>query len=592
MLSRLRWLLVGLTAVVYWRVLANEFINYDDAAFVYLNPHVYTGLTLENLKWAFTTLNGGVTSYQPLVWLSHQLDCQLFGLNSGAHHLTNLWFHVANTALLFTLLAKLTGKPWRSAIVTALFALHPLHVGTVAWVAERKTLVCTFCWLLTTFAYLRYVRRRTLGNYALMALLYAAALLAKPIAVSLPFTLLLLDFWPLKRYQPLKRGALGATEAESELGGGARSLRALLLEKVPLFLLTGFACLVTVVAQADLGAVKSLVEVPLSARLNNSVMACVLYLWKTIWPAALAPIYPLRQDWPWWQVGGCGLLLLSISLWALLQARNRPYLSVGWCSYLVTLLPTLGLVQVGAQGMADRYTYVPLIGIFLLLVWESAERLAGMRSSKPASGFAAVSAVTACAVTAFVNAGYWQSSFSLFRHAVRVTDNNHIAYRQLGMAYANDGKFREAAAAYKQSLRIKPDQVFTETCLAEVLFRDGDCQGAFEHFSVALKLDPKNDKAHGRLAEFFMYTQDPHFHEHGKALEQALIACQLSRYRERDPWAVLAEAYAQNHQTREAVDAAQRVLALSVGPKETKGAMALLGRVRQVALVQDEPPSP
>ena len=210
--SKLRWLLAAAAALVYWRISLNGFVNYDDGAFVFLNPHVYTGLTLANLKWAFTTLNGGVTSYQPLVWLSHQLDCQLFGLNAGAQHLTNLWFHALNTVLLFTLLDKLTEKPWRSAVVAALFALHPLHVGTVAWVAERKTLLCAFFWLLTTLAYLRYVRRGGARACALVIALYIAALLCKPIAVSLPLTLLLLDFWPLRR-----RG-VWAQQVESGVG--------------------------------------------------------------------------------------------------------------------------------------------------------------------------------------------------------------------------------------------------------------------------------------------------------------------------------------------------------------------------------------
>jgi hypothetical protein len=371
---KIGWLLAGLTALVYWRVSGNEFINYDDALFVFQNPHVYTGLTPANVKWAFTTLNGDATSYQPLTWLTHQLDCELFGLQAGAHHVTNLWFHIANTLLLFKILRELTGNALRAAMVAALFALHPLHVETVAWIAERKSLVCALFCFLTILAYVRYVRQAGLGKYLLFLALFAAALLCKPIAVSLPITLLLLDFWPLHRWLGVPASAGPEARKTSDEPQAARPLGFLLLEKLPLFLLSGLACLVTLAAQADLGATKSLEDVPMNVRLSNSVVACALYLRKLVWPADLAPIYPLRHDWPAWQVGGCAVLLLSISLWTVLHARKRPWLLVGWGWYLVTLFPTLGLVQVGSQGLADRYTYLPLIGIFLLVVWEVSER--------------------------------------------------------------------------------------------------------------------------------------------------------------------------------------------------------------------------
>ncbi len=642
--SRLRWLLAGVTALVYWRVSQNGFLNYDDARFVVLNPHVYTGLSLANLKWAFTTLNGGVTSYQPLVWISHQLDCQLFGLKAGAQHLTNVWFHAVNAVLLFTLLDKLTAKPWRSAMVAALFALHPLHVGTVAWIVERKTLVCTFFWLLTTLAYLRYVRRGGWRNYVLVLVLCAAALLSKPIAVSLPFTLLLLDFWPLGRYAPSRRGSRtavpnasgGASEAPSECGAsfwsaavlcrflteppgspgtlrhgrsnakaaedcrapkpgggssgrlasGARPVSAgrLLLEKAPLFGLSGLACWITLLAQADMGAVKSLHQVPMGARLENSVVACLLYLWKTVRPAGLAPIYILRQNWAWWQVAGAALLLGLISVWAVRQARRRPWVLFGWCWYLVTLGPTLGLVQVGSQGMADRYTYVPLIGIFILAVWEVLERAGALKRAKPALGAASLGAIGACAVLTVVNTGYWRNSISLFEHAIRVTDRNYIAYQALGMAFANKGNLQEASANYRESLTIKPDQPITLTCLGEVLLRGGDSQGAFNEYSAALDAAPQDAEAHRRLAQLFMNSPDPRFHDSARALAQARLACKLSKYRDREMVAVLAQAYAANHRTHEALQEARKVLALSVGPRERQGALGLAASIRRVAI--------
>ena len=656
--SRLRWLLAGVTAFAYWRVSQNGFVIYDDARFVVLNAHVYTGLSLANLKWAFTTLNGGVTSYQPLVWLSHQLDCQVFGLKARAQHLTNVWFHAVNVVLLFTILDNPTARPWRSAMVAALFALHPLHVGTVAWVAERKTLVCTFFWLLTTLAYLRYVRRGGARNYALVLVLYAAALLSKPIAVSLPFTLLLLDFWPLRRYErlggvegrnmplptelerdPAGRGGYkdaapaGAFQAEAEPGragprapggnskgtfesySGAVSAGRLLLEKAPLFVLAGLACWITLLAQADMGAVRSLHQVPMGARLDNSVVACVLYLWKTVWPTGLAPIYVLRQDWAWWQVGGAALLLGLISVWAVREAKRRPWILFGWCWYLVALGPALGLVQAGSQGMADRYSYVPLIGIFILVVWEVSERagvgravlcapvsaqsaaLGGVAARRglralPALSVASLGAIGACAALTVVNTGYWRNSISLFEHAIRLTKGNYIAYQALGMAFANEGNLREAETNYRESLAIKPDQPITHTCLGEVLFRGGDSQGAYNEYSTAVKIAPKDAGAHRRLAELFMNSKDPRFHDAAKALTQARLAWQLSKYRDREMVAVLAQAYAANHRAQEALREARKVLVLSVGPQQRRGALELAASLRRVTLAKGKTDGP
>lgn len=613
--TKLRWLLIAVTMLTYWSVSQHPFIHYDDPAFVSQNPHVYTGLTPSNLKWAFTTLNGDATSYQPLAWLTHQLDCQLWGLNAGVHHLTNLWFHVANTLLLFTLFHKLTAKPWRCATVAALFALHPLHVETVAWISERKSLVCAFFWLLATLAYIRYARRPGVRLYLPVFLLYAAALLSKPIAVSLPFTLLLLDFWPLRRWGPgihvshkqielYEQKKTEGTEAKNsvfsvssckkchylfvshytrKLSSGVALLRAawgpLVVEKLPMFLLSGLACWVTVLAQADLGATRSIGEVPMVVRLSNSVVACALYLRKVVWPVDLAPIYPLRHDWVWWQVAGAALLLVAISVWAIRRAGQRPWLLVGWCWYLVTLFPTLGLVQVGAQGMADRYTYVPLVGVFLFLVWEVSERLAGHAKAILAAG--AVAATTACTALTLSVVSCWQSSVRLFEHAVKVTKDNFIACSQLGVAYGNEGRYREAESQYRQSLSINSNYVISQLWLANLLVRQGDYRGALELYSLALKLRPADAGVHWKMAGFLLGAPDLGVRNRAKALEHARLACELSHYRKRALVALLAEAYAENGQFEEASEAARKALALSVGPQETQDAMELAARIRQ-----------
>jgi Tfp pilus assembly protein PilF len=580
------------------------FINYDDPLFVLANSHVYTGVTLANVRWAFTTLNGDATSYQPLVWLTHQLDCQFFGLRAGPQHLTNLWLHVANAILLFTLLDKLTGEPWRSAVVAALFGLHPLHVETVAWISERKTLVCTFFWLLTTLAYLRYVRRGGTRSYLLVLLLFAAALLCKPIAVSLPITLLLLDFWPLARFR-LPQTAPGKGSLSPQTGapnlspeqlpkfsGRGQRVGTLLLEKAPLLLLSGLACLVTVLAQADLGATKSLAEVPMRVRLSNSIVAYVLYLRKLVWPADLAPIYPLRYDWVWWQVAASGLLLLSMSLLAAAQARRRPYLMVGWSWYLVTLFPTLGLVQVGSQGMADRYSYVPLTGVFLLVVWEVSERTAGLRHRRAVLGIGAAAVTVVCALCTIVNIQYWEGTARLFEHAASVTKNNDIAHQMIGIARQSDGNLRGAETEYRESLRIDPNRAPTHTFLGVTLFQEGDSQGAFEQYSLALKLKPKNALAHRQLAELLLRSTDARFHDPRKALEHAWLACEFSHYRKRDFVAFLAQVCMENHETQQAADAAQKALALSVSPQEIQGAMELAADISRMAAVKNDGTAP
>lgn len=580
--TKLRWLLVLVTAGAYWQVSQYGFINYDDGQFVFANPHVFTGLSLANLRWAFTSLNGDATSYQPLVWLTHQFDCQFFGLQAGVHHVTNLWFHIANTVLLFTLLDEITSRPWRSGVVAALFALHPLHIETVAWISERKSLVCTLFWLLTTLAYLRYVRRGGVANYLLVVVLYVGALLSKPVAVSLPITLLLLDFWPLARWTPPQTLEDQSKASAPELTHRRERLGGILAEKAPLFLLSALACWVTVAAQSDMGAIRSLDEVPMPVRLSNCIVACVLYLRKTFWPVDLAPIYPLYFDWTWRQVGGCALLLLSISIWALRQVRSRPYLLVGWCWYLVTLFPTLGLVQVGSQGMADRYSYVPVVGLFIVLVWEVSERMGAMPYGIFLSRVGAAAMIGACALCTFVIAQSWRSSLSLFEHAIRVTGRNYLAYRQLAMAYQNAGNLREAERLYRLSLSIEPNKAPAHIFLASLLADKGDYPGAFEEYSCALKLNPIDPQAHGKMAELLFRSKDPHFHEPHRALEQARLACRLTHYRKREFVAQLAQICAENGRLREASGAAQKALVLSACPREIHDAMHLLAEVRRI----------
>src|SRR6266545_2204624 len=385
----------GITLATFWPVTRHDFIYYDDPDYVTENPYVQTGLNWQSVVWAFTTGHSG--NWHPVTWLSHMLDCQVFGLKPGYHHLTNVLFHAANTLLLFLVLERMTAAFWRSAFVATLFALHPLHVESVAWVAERKDLLSTFFGLLTLWAYARYCKEskargpRAKVFYGFALLLFALGLMSKPMLVTWPFVLLLLDFWPLRRlcYQP--GGRFG------------RDFLRLVREKVPFFCLVTISSIVTFLVQDRRGYVMTVGGVSLALRLVNALVSYVKYLGKTVWPAGLAIFYPhpeirypASDQWPLWQIVAGALLLTLISAFAVLRLKRQPWLATGWLWYLGTLVPVIGIVQVGAQAMADRYSYVPLIGVFICLVWGIADVLAPRRLGRPALAAMGLAATVAC----------------------------------------------------------------------------------------------------------------------------------------------------------------------------------------------------
>ena len=446
-------LLALVTLAVYWPATHFDFINYDDPDYVVLNSQIQHGVTRASLVWAFKA--SYASNWHPLTWISHAIDCSLYGLKPGGHHRTNLLFHAANAALLFLVLFELTGAQWRSALVAALFAWHPLHVESVAWVSERKDVLSTFFWLLTMGAYARYakgfkVKGLKFKVYYLLALLFfALGLLAKPMVVTLPFVLLLLDFWPLRRSAELgkKDGAPGLTWVR------------LVLEKIPFFALAALDCLATFWAQKESNSVVSAAALPVPERITNALVSYVLYLWKTLWPVDLALPYPYSHEWTFWPPAGAGVLLLLISAGAILRRRQQPYLLAGWFWFLGTLVPVIGLVQVGLQFMADRYSYVPLIGIFIMAAWA----IPGAWARWPRPGFV-FSAVVA-GVLMFLLAGteaqlqYWRSSVTLFSHTVAVTRNNILAEYNLGEALAREGDTDQATVHYQRALAILPNPV-------------------------------------------------------------------------------------------------------------------------------------
>ena len=486
--------LVVATLATYGDLRTHQFINYDDPVYVTDNPPVQDGLTLKGLSWAFTTLHGG--NWHPLTWLSFMVDSQLFGLHPGGFFLTNLLFHIANALLLFLWLHRTTRALGCSFLVAALFALHPLHVESVAWATERKDVLSTFFWLLTMWAYVWYAERPRLGRYVLILVCFSLGLMAKPMLVTLPFVLLLLDYWPLGRLS-LKGPGLAA--ASPKPGPGV-TLKRLVWEKSPLLVISALSIVVTFYAQKEGGAVLPLHTLPIPNRLANAMVAYVSYLGKMFWPAHLAVLYPLPlHNLPIWQAPAAGLALVVLTLLALRQARRHPYLLVGWLWYLGTLLPVIGLVQVGQQAMADRYTYVPFIGLFIVVVWGMAELAARWRAPRFLLPVGAGVVLSALMICTWVQVGYWRDSASLFAHTLQVTRNNALAHNSLGIALLAQGKVDQAINHCEEALRLQPNYPKAHYNLGNALFSRGEVNQALAHYEEALQLQPNYAKAHNSL---------------------------------------------------------------------------------------------
>lgn len=461
-------LLVLMTLGVYHDVFRSGFVELDDNGYITENAVVQGGLTLKGLAWAFTTLH--YANWHPVTWISHMADCQLWGVNPAGHHLTSLFFHIVNALLLFWFLRRATGSVWRSWFVAALFAVHPIHVESVAWIAERKDVLSGCFWMLTMIAYASYAERPRPARYAGVLVLFALGLMAKPMLVTLPFVLLLLDYWPFRRTQ-------GWTIP--------------VVEKIPLFVLSAASCVVTFLAQQSKDAVMSLEGVSFLGRVSNAVVAYVTYLVKMVFPYALAVYYPLRSAQPVWLVAACSLLLIVVSAWAVYAWRRRPYLLVGWLWFLGTLVPVIGLLQVGGQAMADRYTYIPLIGVFIMIVW-SVPEFRGWRVAGPLI-------LALWMSLAYVQVGYWRDSVLLFRHALAVGGSMPIINYNLGVALAKQGRNREAIVEYREALRIFPGYVEAHSNLGDAFYAMGDLAGTIQQYREAIDLNPELAAPQGGL---------------------------------------------------------------------------------------------
>ncbi|TMB07957.1 MAG: tetratricopeptide repeat protein, partial [Deltaproteobacteria bacterium] len=459
-------LLALATLLAYWRVVQCGYLNLDDDLYVTANPAVWGGLTLAGARWALTATHAGL--WHPLTWLSHMLDVQLFGPNPAGHHATNLLLHVANVVVLLLVLVRATGALWPSAAVAALFALHPLHVESVAWVAERKDVLSGFFGLTTIWAYVRYAQRPAPGRYALVVLSLALGLMAKPMLVTLPLVLLLLDRWPLRRGMSLR----------------------LVVEKLPLLALAAAASVMGIVAGQRADAVGSLARFPLEARLANALVSYARYLGKTLWPSRLAVFYPYPSAWPAWQLAGAAVLLAAVTTVAIVHMRRRPYLLVGWLWFLGMLFPVSGVVQDGSQAMADHFTYLPLIGLFVMVAWGGQDLLARCPVPPPALKASALALLLALGCTTWRQVGYWHDSTRLFTHALEVTSANWLAHNNLGDALAREGKLEEATGHFAESVRLEPSNPDAHYNLGVALHRQGRPAEATLHYREALRLAP------------------------------------------------------------------------------------------------------
>jgi protein O-mannosyl-transferase len=502
--------LVGISLAVFGKTIRYQFVNFDDDLYVYNTPAIQSGLTLKGIAAAFTSPHAH--NWHPLTTLSHMLDCQLYGLNAGGHHATNVILHTIAVLLLFWVLQRMTGATWRSALVAALFAVHPLHVESVAWVSERKDILSAVFFFLMLHSYSRYAHAPSIMRYLMVAVLFAAGLMSKPMLVSAPIILLLLDYWPLRRFeQPsLLRAKSKVTESDNQ----RRKIRRLYLEKIPLFVLSAVACVLTFVLQKrTAGAIPPL---PFLWRVENAFVSYVIYIWKTLWPARLAVFYPHPNDTlALWEVILAVLLLLAITAAAIVFRRQRPYLLTGWFWYLVMLIPVIGIVQVGEQGRADRYTYLPHIGLFVAVVWFAVDMVTVGRSKRrvAVTTAAAVLIILALAWAAFVQTSYWRNSEVLWTHALAVTSDNDVAHNNLGYLCNDRGELDKAISHFESAARIRSAKrdphydlasAFVQMNLGDALAGKGRSDEAMLHYDEAIRLQPNyGDAYYNRGAVLF-----------------------------------------------------------------------------------------
>src|ERR1700726_863059 len=488
--------LVLIVWLVFARTLRHEFVNYDDENYVYQNAKITIGLSLAGIAWAFTHVHA--RNWHPLTTMSHMLDCQLYGLKAGGHHFTNVLLHSIAVILLFLVLRQMTGALWRSAFVAAVFAIHPLRVESVAWVAERKDVLSAVFFMLTLSAYVYYVRKPSLGRYTTVALLFVLGLMSKPMLVTVPLVLLLVDYWPLRRFA--KSTSVKSRAKRLHWWDRQSISRRLIFEKIPLLALSAVSGGVTFLAQRQVALART-EELPLFWRINNALVTCITYVWQMIWPVKLAVFYPHPHNGlPHWEIILSVALLAAITASALAVRKKHPYIVTGWLWYLVMLVPVIGLIQVGWQGHADRYTYLPQIGLYLLVSWAIAEVAASLRIRRQVLAIVAVVVIAALSSRAWIQTSYWRDSETLWRHALAVTSNNDVAQDNLGIALFGRGQMKEAVAHWRKSLELHPDNANIINNLGMARAEEGRIGEAIALLEKALALQRDNASAQSNLA--------------------------------------------------------------------------------------------
>ncbi|HMH03959.1 MAG TPA: tetratricopeptide repeat protein [Candidatus Udaeobacter sp.] len=590
--------LAGVTWLVFSQTLWHDFINYDDAHYVYENTKITGGLSISGIAWAFSHIHS--LNWHPLTTISHMLDCQLYGLKAGWHHFTNVLLHTLAAMLLFLALQQMTGAVWRSAFVAAVFAIHPLRVESVAWIAERKDVLSGVFFMLTLLAYVNYVRLPRIRGYLVVVFLFACGLMSKPMLVTLPFVLLLLDYWPLDRI----KGQLWKRVAE----------------KIPLIALSAVSSVITFLVQKS--AVGQTEELPIFERINNAVVSYVLYIWQMLWPVNLAVFYPHPENrLPPWEIVCCLLVVMCITVAAIALRTHRPYLLTGWLWYLGMLVPVIGLVQVGWQGRADRYTYLPQIGLYIAATWGVANLTALHRHRRATLSTVAVLVIAALSSCAWVQTSYWRNSETLFRHALAVTTNNDVAENNLGIVFLGQGKLDEAISLLQSAVDLRSDNSPAHENLAKALLQKGEVDNALVHYRKLLELqpdnievhnivgtvliqqhriregveewrkglaiDPNNGNAMSNLAWVFATSPDDSLRDGAKAVQFAEQALRISGGRIPIIFRTLAAAYAESGQFSEARQTAQRGIELA----NSQGNSALAAELQgNIALYQERQP--
>lgn len=486
-------IIMALTLALYWQVTGFNFINFDDPAYVYDNDQVNAGLSIDGIKWALTATQA--SNWHPVTWFSHMLDVSLFGHDPGLHHLTNVIIHIINSILLFIFFWGLTNKLWQSAFLAALFALHPMHVESVAWISERKDVLSAFFMLMTLLSYSNYVRQVNISNYLVVFVMLVLGLMTKPMLVTLPLVLLLMDFWPLCR--------IAGHGPEQKTHMKKISVKAAIYEKLPLLFLAAGTSVITIVVQRNSGAIKTLEVFPLSARIGNALVAYVLYIKKLFWPVGLAIIYPHPGTTALWKSWTAAICMIGISIIFFRCAKRFRFLAVGWCWFIITLVPVIGLVQVGNQSMADRYTYIPFVGLFIIVAYGVPLLFDRWHISHKPLFALSFGAIMGCTGATYAQLGYWQNSRTLFSHALKVTDGNFMAHNYLGNTLAELNKPNEAISHYQAALQIYPNYVEALGNLGMVYATQQREKEAGVLLTKALQLSPLDAELHNNMGNIY-----------------------------------------------------------------------------------------